>query len=137
MHEHVTFLRPEPASADPRRISASLPADLLEQVRGRVRLLAVFLLIGFAFDPFFYFVSWAVARCAGDPITRHLAPSGISGRAVRRLCASAALWWVARNRRISASRLHTLGLVYEVVICFVHCVHDVLADYLQKASCRA
>src|SRR5206468_7826568 len=33
--------------------------------------------------------------------------------------ASAGLWWVARSRQVSASRLHTLGLAYEIAICFI------------------
>jgi hypothetical protein len=28
-------------------------------------------------------------------------------------------WWVARSRRVSATRLHTLGLTYEIIICFI------------------
>jgi serine/threonine-protein kinase len=35
------------------------------------------------------------------------------------VAASAGLWWVARSHRVSATRLHTLGLAYEVAICFV------------------
>jgi len=46
MHEHVTLLPPE-AHSDERGLSSSLPADLLEQVRGRVRLLALLLLVAF------------------------------------------------------------------------------------------
>ena len=135
MHEHVTFLRPEPPSSDPRRISAALPADLLEQVRERVRLLAVFLLIGFAVDPFFYFVSWAVARLSGDPIPPAFSLLlGFQLAQCAACAASAALWWVARNRRISASRLHTLGLAYEIVICFVLAITTFWNDYLQDGA---
>ncbi len=32
---------------------------------------------------------------------------------------SAGLWLAARSPRVSASRLHTLGLAYEIVICFI------------------
>jgi len=42
MHEHVTLLHPDQPSTRGSRLSA-LPADLLEQVRGRVRLLALLL----------------------------------------------------------------------------------------------
>ena len=35
------------------------------------------------------------------------------------MAASAGLWWIARTRRVSASRLYTLGLLYEVAVCFV------------------
>ncbi|HEU4928270.1 MAG TPA: hypothetical protein VFU38_00450, partial [Candidatus Krumholzibacteria bacterium] len=32
---------------------------------------------------------------------------------------SAGLWWAAKSPRISASRLHTITLIFEVAICFV------------------
>jgi hypothetical protein len=64
MHEHVTLLPPE-ARSDERGLSSSLPADLLEQVRGRVRLLALLLLVAFSFDPLLYFGMWLVATIAG------------------------------------------------------------------------
>ena len=68
MHEHVTLLPPE-ARHDERGLSSSLPADLLEQVRGRVRLLTMLLLLAFAFDPLLYLVAWFVATVAGVPLT--------------------------------------------------------------------
>jgi serine/threonine-protein kinase len=135
LHEHVTFLRPEPPPSDPRRISAALPADLLEQVRERVRLLAVFLLIGFAVDPVLYFGSWAVARLSGYPISPESSVFlGFQLAQSAACAASAALWWVARNRRISASRLHTLGLAYEIVICFVLAITTFWNDFLKDGA---
>ena len=120
MHEHVTFLRTGSRASDPGRISAALPADILEQVRERVRLLAVFLLIGFAVDPIFYFGSLAAALTTGRPVSpeSHVI-LGLQLAQAGACALSAALWWVARDRRISASRLHTLGLAYQVMICFV------------------
>jgi len=50
MQEHVTLLGPEESPADVRGLSSSLPPDLMEQVRGRVRLLALLLLVAFSFD---------------------------------------------------------------------------------------
>ena len=44
MQEHVILLGPEESLADVRGLSSSLPPDLMEQVRGRVRLLALLLL---------------------------------------------------------------------------------------------
>jgi hypothetical protein len=46
MEEHVTLLPPEADSPGDRGISSSLPPDLLEQIRGRVPLLALLLLVG-------------------------------------------------------------------------------------------
>ena len=58
MQEHVTLLGPE-ESADVRGLSSSLPPDLMEQVRGRVRLLALLLLVAFSID------RWCISPCGG------------------------------------------------------------------------
>jgi eukaryotic-like serine/threonine-protein kinase len=117
MQEHVTLLPPDERPPDSGRVSFALPPDLMEHVRGRVRLLALLVLIGFAFDPVFYLINWVIAKLVGFPLVVEnlgfrLADTGAA-------LASAGLWWVANNRRISASRLHTVGLAYEVVICFI------------------
>jgi hypothetical protein len=65
MQEHVTLLGPEQSPADSGGLSSSLPPDLMEQVRGRVRLLALLLLVAFSFDPLLYFGMWLVATIAG------------------------------------------------------------------------
>ena len=63
MAEHITLLRPDISSPSSERgLSSALPPDLLEQVRGRVRLLALFLTIGFAIDPVLYFAISAWPR---------------------------------------------------------------------------
>jgi hypothetical protein len=104
MHEHVTLLPPE-ARSDERGLSSSLPADLLEQVRGRVRLLALLLLVAFSFDPLLYFGMWLVATAAGYPVV--LGQWGFRLLDVGAVAASGALWWVARSRDIPADRLPT------------------------------
>lgn len=58
MQEHVTLLPPEQPSRRGTGVSSALPADLLAQVRGRVRLLALLLLFGFAFDPVIFSLTW-------------------------------------------------------------------------------
>ena len=68
MHEHVTLLPPE-TRREEGGLSSPLPPDLLEQVRGRVRLLTMLILIAFAFDPVLYFLAWSVATVAGVPLT--------------------------------------------------------------------
>ena len=130
MHEHVTLLAPEAHSPDSKGISSSLPPDLLEQIRGRVRLLALLLLIGFAFDPLLYLVVWVLAKLAGYPVV--LGNLGFRLADLGAAVASAGLWWVARNRRISAARLHTLGLVYEVLICFIIALTTIWEYYNTK-----
>ena len=121
MAEHITLLRPDasPPSSE-RGLSSALPPDLLEQVRGRVRLLALFLTIGFAIDPVLYFASYGAAALNGVQL-----PSEFFKRLpfqwanLGAMAASAAVWGVARHPHLTPSRLLTLGLVYEVIICFV------------------
>ena len=55
MQRHVTLLGPEESPTVVRGLSSYLPPDLMEQVRGRVRLLALLLLVALAFDPLIYF----------------------------------------------------------------------------------
>jgi eukaryotic-like serine/threonine-protein kinase len=130
MQEHVTLLGPGESALDPKGLSSSLPPDLMEQVRGRVRLLALLLLVAFSFDPLVYFGIWVVATIAGYPVI--MGQLGFRLLDVGVVAASAALWWVARSRSISPDRLHTLGLVYEVAICFIIALASFRQFYLQK-----
>ena len=120
MQEHVTLVHPEaaPAPSSGSRVSA-LPSDLLEQVRGRVRLLTLLLFIGFAVDPFFYFLTWTIGVLVGDEIPAEFrARLGFILADLAMAVASALVWWVARQGYASPSRLHTIGLAYQVLICF-------------------
>jgi hypothetical protein len=119
MHDRITLL-PRDASADSRAGSlASLPTDLQEQVRGRVRLLALFLTIGFAIDPVLYFANYGFAFLAGVRLPAefyHRLPfqwGNLGGAA-----ASGLLWTVTRRRSVAPAQLLRLGLLYEVGICF-------------------
>ncbi|HUR95135.1 MAG TPA: serine/threonine-protein kinase [Gemmatimonadales bacterium] len=115
MHEHVTLVGPEPAAGETPRLSA-LPRDLLEQVRGRVRLLALLLLIGFALDPAIFLIGWTVGTLSGVPV--RFGNTGFVVTDLGVVLASLGVWWMAGEGRVSPSRLLTLGLVYEVAICF-------------------
>ena len=119
MHEHVTFLRPAAPSSAGHGISSAFPPEVLEQVRSRVRLLCVLMFVAFAFDLVIYLGTW-LAILAGYPAPDSFFETGAFQvfNAVA-VAASAGLWWVARSRHVSASRLHTLGLAYEVTICFI------------------
>ena len=130
MQEHVTLLGPEESPSDIRGLSSSLPPDLMDQVRGRVRLLALLLLVAFSFDPLIYFAMWAIATVAGYPVI--LGQLGFRLLDLGMVAASGALWWVARNRAVSADRLHTLGLLYQVAICFTLALTSFWQSYLQK-----
>jgi serine/threonine-protein kinase len=118
MQEHVTLVHADTASSGWGRVSG-LPSDLLEQVRGRVRLLALLLLIGFAVDPVFYFVGWIVRRFVAHDVPRDFSDSlGFILADLLVAIASGLVWWVARQGYASPARLHTIGLIYQVVICF-------------------
>src|SRR5512143_1543341 len=114
--DHVTLVRPgaRPPS-DARGISSALPPDLLEQVRGRVRLLALFLLAAFAFDPTLWFLTWGLGHLLHKPLSREfLANLGFQWVSLAAVAASAALWWLAGRQRVSPGRLHSIGLAYEI-----------------------
>lgn len=102
----------------PRDPISSLPSDLLAKVRSRIRIVALFLVLGFGFDVLLDLVQWAAAR-AGWGSGAHHSWGAVAWLNAGGLAASAGLGWVAGWNRISTSRLHTLGLAYQVFICFV------------------
>jgi serine/threonine-protein kinase len=121
MAEHVTMLRPDLPSSGPRPgSSSSLPPDLLEQVRGRLRFLALFIIIGTAIDPIVYFATWAVSALSGSPPPQQfLQRLGFQWVSLGTIAVSAGLRWAARSPRVSTDRLVSLGLAYEIAICFM------------------
>src|SRR4051812_1496007 len=116
MQDHVTLLPPDGPAPESRGIS-SLPPDLLEQVRSRVGVLALILLIAFAFEPLLYVGAWVIGKIAGFPVI--FGNTEFAAMSTGAALASLGLLLVARNRRISAATLHTIGLGYEIVICFI------------------
>ena len=106
-------------AAELQLVATAFPPEVLEQVRSRVRLLCVLMFVAFAFDLVIYLGTW-LAILAGYPAPGSFFETGAFQvfNAVA-VAASAGLWWVARSRHVSASRLHTLGLAYEVTICFI------------------
>jgi serine/threonine-protein kinase len=132
MAEYITLLRPgSPPPSSERWLYSALPPDLLEQIRSRVRLLALFLTIGFAIDPVLYFANYGAAVLTGVQL-----PSDFLKRLpfqwtnLGAMAASATLWGVTRHPRLTPSRLLTLGLVYEVIICFVIAFGTIWEYYL-------
>jgi eukaryotic-like serine/threonine-protein kinase len=118
MQEHVTLLGPRAPPRDTSRISA-LPRDLLDQVRGRVRLLSLLLLCTFSVGPVLFVITWSVGMLRGDqPPAEFYARAGFVLADAAVALASAVIWWTARRRDASPSRLLTLVLIYEVVVCF-------------------
>ena len=120
MPDHVTLLRPD-SPPDSARVSAALPRDLLDQVRKRVRILALLLLAAFASDLVIaagiVFNAWL--STGSLPPEAYTADARFLWANVAAVLASFALWWAAQSQRVSASRLLTIGLVYQVAICAV------------------
>jgi hypothetical protein len=132
LQEHVTLLPPEARPQDSKGISASLPPDLMEQVRSRVAVLALLLFIAFAFDPALYLVGWTIGTLSGMPVV--LDNVGFMLADLALAIASAGLWWAARRGSVSPSRLHTVGLIYQIVICFQISLTIFWQWYLQKGQ---
>ena len=120
MQEHVTLLRPDARPQDSRGISSALPRDVLERVRERLRLLALPLLCAFAIDPILFFGGWAAMTLnEGLPPREFFRDAAFYWADIGVVAGSAGLWWITRTHRVSATRLHIVGLAYEVAICFV------------------
>src|SRR6478735_2575722 len=116
--EHVTLLGPQAPSGDSSRISA-LPQDLLDQVRGRVRLLSLLLLCAFSVGPVLFTLSWLVGVLRGDrPPPEFYDRAGFVLADAAVAVATGVIWGTARRRDGSPSRLLSLMLIYEVVVCF-------------------
>ena len=133
MAEHVTLVGPPAPSDATSRVSA-LPPDLLDQVRGRVRLLALLLFVAFAFDPVLYLLVWIASRVTGRPVI--FGNVGFMTADLVLAFASAGLWWTARRAIVSPTRLHTLGLIYEVLVCFQIAYTNLWQWWLDKGACR-
>jgi eukaryotic-like serine/threonine-protein kinase len=119
MHPQETFLRPEAHPPPAHGISSAFPSEVLEQVRRRVRLLALLILIAFALDLVVYIGNWAAVFLGYQLPGSFFETGAFQAINLVAVVASAGLWWVARSRRVSASQLHTLGLVYQITICFI------------------
>jgi serine/threonine-protein kinase len=119
VNEHITLIRPGARAPESGGISAALPPDLLEQVRGRVRLLAILLCIAFALDPLVFVGTRISLVLAGRVVPSISSGSGFALLSLAAAVASAGLWLVARQPRVSSGRLLNLTLAYEAVICLV------------------
>ncbi len=119
MREPTTLIPANGAFTDESRLSAALPTDLLEQVRRRVRILAILLLIGFGLDLVVWIGREAWAAATGLPPLTTFPGSLFQWANVAGVLSSFGLWWTAANRRVSASVLLTVGQAYEILICFI------------------
>ncbi len=131
MDHPVTLVHPGHRHRAGLDASSGLPRDLLEQVRGRIRLLALLMLGAFAIDPFFYFGTWAVASIGGRPIPAdYFRNAAFYWSDIGVVAASLTLWAVARNEQVPLARLRAIGLVYEVALCFIIAFRTVGEYYL-------
>lgn len=120
MQHSVTLVHPGQRPGAGFDASSGLPRDLLEQMRGRIRLLALLMLVAFAIDPFFYFGTWAVARLGGGPVPAdYFRNAAFYWSDLAVVAASLGVWAVARNENMAPTRLRSIGLVYEVALCFI------------------
>jgi serine/threonine-protein kinase len=120
MDQQVTLVHPGDRSRTDPGASSGLPRDLLEQMRGRVRLLALLMLAASSLDPLLFFGGWAVATVGGQALPPDfLRDASYYWSDVGVVAASAGLWAIARNVRIPVTRLRAIGLAYEVALCFV------------------
>jgi len=133
MQKPVVLLPPEPAGGSAAGPSSWLPADLWPQVRRRVGLLALLLGIAFGFDLLLHAASTLVAWLQGpegSSTTPASPPFLIANGAAA--VASLVLWRTARRERLNSSTLLSVGLVYEVVICFILAVTIMLDHYRER-----
>jgi hypothetical protein len=130
MPERATLIHIGEGPTD-SRTSLALPPDLLEQVRKRVRILALLLLAAFAFDLVFAVGTVISLLLTGGSVSAALVEDGTLfylGNVVA-VAASLVLWWAAGNRRVSPSRLLTLGLGYEILVCFIIAIAALWGHY--------
>ena len=131
MSEHVTLFHVAEGPTD-SSISSALPPDLLEQVRKRVRILALLLLAAFAADLVFA-VGTAISLLLNDEsVLAVLVERGalLIGNVIG-VAASLVLWWAAGSRQVSPSRLLTLGLGYEILVCLIIAIATLWGHYLE------
>jgi len=133
--EHVSLLRPDERAPASNRLSAVLPPDLLAQVRGRVRLVAILLLIAFVVDPVAFAMTWLGATATDRSLPPEFwAGGGFAGLSLVAALGSATLWWIARRPRVSATHLLTLGTAYEVIVCLIIALSTFWQFYLDTGA---
>ena len=132
MKTPVTLLRPRVPTPAGGPATEWLPRDLQEQVRGRVRLLAILLFAAFGFDLVHAFGVWTWYTVTRTSIPED-ALAHITFRWVNVACASAsaAMWWLSRRQRVSLSGLHSMGLIFEIAICFAIAFTSIWSYYVE------
>ena len=135
MNPNTTLLRRDTELGSSPSGTAPLPIDLLEQVRGRVRILALLLLFAFGLDPLLSVIIYVGTRMSGDPLPAGFSTSiSLQWLNVIAVLVSLGISLIARRRDVDPVRLHRVGLVYMVFICLVISFTDNWQIYLAKGN---
>lgn len=114
---------------------SALPRDLLDQVRGRVRLLSLLLLGTFSIGPGLFGVSWLAGALQGErPPPEFFDRAGFVLADAAVAVGSGVIWWTAHRRDAPVSRLLALALIYQVVVCFTIAFTSMWEVYLAHGS---
>lgn len=134
-HEPVTLVFPQ-SRALGKGPSSTLPPDLVDQARGRVRLLAVLIGIAFGLDGVLFGITWVVSRFVGTPITVEMWGVRPVVFAINfgAIVASAAVFFFARRAPVSVGRLRAVLLAYQTLICVTVAFTSNWQYYLEHAQ---
>jgi hypothetical protein len=101
VHEHVTLIPPDAAAPRSRGLGSTLPPDLLDQVRARVRVLGLLMMISFAIDPVLFF-SGAIAMRLNEGAfpTDFFRDAVFYYGDIGVVAASVVLWRMAKSSRV-------------------------------------
>ena len=117
MKQSATIVRRSAAGPNRRTHTLTLPPDLLQKVRSRVKLVAILLMIGFVVDSAIKLIVWVTSQMTGGAGPRiEILPLATNLVAIS---ISLAVWAIARSPRVSQTRLLDVGLTFEVLICLV------------------
>src|SRR4051794_33993966 len=108
MHEPVTLMHPDPRDATPRGISSGLPADLLSQSAGRLRVLALL------YAAVFFLAGVLPALVLPGDREMFLSSFLIWGPHVIGIVTGLVVAWTIQSRRFSLATVMNVGLVFEI-----------------------
>ena len=101
-------------------------------MRSRVRLLALLIFVAFSFDLVLFSIQWIGTTLTGGTVSATFARyRDFQIYNFLGALASAGLWVAARGKRLAPERLHTIGLSYEIAICFLVAFISIWSYYLE------
>src|SRR4051794_13641022 len=108
MHDPVTLMHPDPRDATPRGISSGLPADLLSQSAGRLRVLALL------YAAVFFLAGVLPALLLPGDREMFLSSFIQWGPALIGIVSGIVVAWTITSQRFSHSTVMNFGLVFEI-----------------------